>query len=319
MIQMILRIPRVLLGFVVVLLFLASFPVALSAQPSYDTCKRNGPNHPTDPCYVEPTDSKYGFNGGLAWGKGRSIALEWGYRYSVDRCSLGHDRHFWSNGLKQGTPEEDYSNNLGFYRCVALVRPDCLSSRFCLIERGAQDWTMGHFEDWLKKNRGKDYPYAALPMDLTRIDQKNAKPFTHAVVTARECHIKFPRYVHPTKRTVYEPAFFDARKGGECWACPKGYKPTIWGLMAPNKCEKGGVLGVGSSHAYAKYVGKADKVSRAWYVVGVSYGCPNGYRRTYDRDFEAGLNNWKVGLAKRDSLAPDKDPNACVPTASPDT
>lgn len=303
-------------------------PAVTRAQhDTYALCKANdvGDNKPdTLPCYqtLDATRGAYGFNYGLNRGGDYDMALQWaGARYTVDRCALGHDRHFWGNGIAEKGPDSiahGCSNNLGFYRCVAMVRPD-----LNINERVAQDVAMGRFEDTLKahyksKTCKSDFAFAVLPMHLSMFREKHALPYRAAVKAARprECSAKFKRYTH--KGTEYDAAFYDARKGGECWSCPVGYAKTIWGIMAGNKCERGGVLGIGSAHHKAKYRGKVDLwPAGSWtHSNGVGYHCGPGYRRV--TDLEATLNNAKVGLPDRVTITPDKDPNACASTKSPD-
>jgi hypothetical protein len=296
---------------------------ARAQHDTYDLCRAN---EATDakkdsiPCYIVLQSSgKYGFNYGLGRGGDYDMALQWAdARYTVDRCALGHDRHFWSNGLAD-TVQEGCSNNLGFYRCIAMVRPGTNFN-----ERFAQDFAMGRFEALLKeqydsKSCKSDFAFAALPMPLNMFHQKYALPYRAAIKAARPrtCSAKFPTYTH--KGVKYAAAFYDGRKGGECWSCPVGYAKTIWGIMAPNKCERGGVLGVGSQHARAKYRGKVDLwPAGSWtHSNGEGYRCQPGYRRV--TDLEATLNNWKVGVGDAAKVPPDQNPNACASTVSPDT
>lgn len=40
------------------------------------------------------------------------------------------------------------------------------------------------------------------------------------------------------KRGCQAGTFFDPRKGGECWSCPKGYRRTIHSLVSAKACQK---------------------------------------------------------------------------------
>lgn len=296
--------------------------LAWAQHDTYALCRANDATDnkkDTLPCYIVLQSSgKYGFNYGAGRGGDYDMALQTaGTRYTVDRCALGHDRHFWSNGLAD-TVQEGCSNNLGFYRCIAMVRPGTNFN-----ERFAQDFAMGRFEDALTKDYNSkacrsDFAFAILPMPLNMFHRKYAQPYRAAVKAARprECSAKFKRYAH--RGIEYDAAFYDARKGGECWSCPVGYAKTIWGIMAGNKCERGGVLGVGSAHHKAKYRGKVDHwPAGSWtHSNGEGYRCEAGYRRV--TDLEATLNNRKVGLPDRATVPPDKDLNACGSTVNPD-
>ena len=75
-------------------------------------------------------------------------------------------------------------------------------------------------------------------------------------------------------------AFFDPRKGGQCWSCPKGTHRTIFPVTGVQACEKRASV----SAAKATFRGKRKnpKPKGAFYdrrKGGEYWSCPKGYPR----------------------------------------
>ena len=81
----------------------------------FKTCQDHGPTHQETPCYLTPTDGKYGFHYGAGHGGSSDLALDRGAHYSMDRCALAHDNGFWG---------DDCNNNYWVQFCVMKVTPD---------------------------------------------------------------------------------------------------------------------------------------------------------------------------------------------------
>jgi hypothetical protein len=74
-------------------------------------------------------------------------------------------------------------------------------------------------------------------------------------------------------------SFFDPRKGGECWACPGGFKRSLAPVTANNACVKPAQTSV----ARATYRKKAGCPRGSFFDPrkgGECWSCPSGYRRS---------------------------------------
>lgn len=79
-------------------------------------------------------------------------------------------------------------------------------------------------------------------------------------------------------------AFFDPRKGGECWSCARGTHRTIFPVNKSKACERR----ASTKHAKAKNHGKGKGVFKTdckkgrFYDIGKKrcYSCPGGYKRS---------------------------------------
>ena len=79
-------------------------------------------------------------------------------------------------------------------------------------------------------------------------------------------------------------AFFDPRKGGECWSCAKGTHRTIFPVNKSKACERRATR----KHAKAKDHGKGTGIFKTdckkgrFYDIGKKkcYSCPSGYKRS---------------------------------------
>lgn len=80
------------------------------------------------------------------------------------------------------------------------------------------------------------------------------------------------------KRGCTKGAFFDPRKGGECWSCPKGYKRTVFPVTAKGACETGPLV----KASVAKLRGKFGCRKGSFLDVGskTCWACPKGWKRT---------------------------------------
>ena len=277
-------------------------PMPASAQhPSVAVCKDNdataNPNAKF-PCYLKPTaDGGYGFNAGSGRGGDHDRALEWGTRYSVDRCALAHDRSYWGNGLpKEGAgSKQRCSNDLGFYRCVQFVRPEHAGSNAGNEILAAVAATALYKTALLFSCTGQDYPYAHLPMELNKFHETDAIPWKAALVqrALTDC------------RQVFAGSFFDPRKGGECWTCPDGYGRVAFppnAVTASNACEKGGPFG---DHKRAKFRGRLGCPSGSFQLGLGCFRCPPG--TTPNPGFPNPLLEFDHGVR-----FPNENPNFCM-------
>lgn len=299
-----LRLAALVLATIAAVLSVAA-PMPASAQhPSVALCKANdavaNPNAKY-PCYLALTDGKYGFNAGGGRGGHYDRALEWGTRYSVDRCALAHDRSFWGNKLPRvgAGSKQRCSNDLGFYRCLQFVTPEHAGSNVGNERLAAVGATALYKATLLLSCTGQDYPYAHLPMLLSDFREGNAIPWTAALAqpALTDC------------RQVYAGAFFDPRKGGECWTCPNGYGRVAFppnAVTAPNACEKGGPFG---DHQRAKYRGRLGCPSGSFQVVLGCYRCPPG--TTPNPGFPNPLLEFDHGVR-----FPNENPNFCMSKVS---
>ncbi len=80
------------------------------------------------------------------------------------------------------------------------------------------------------------------------------------------------------KRKYGGGAFFDPRKGGECWTCPRGYKRTLEAVTSAKACSKG-IFGP-FSRATRKGKNGCDRGFKDPIDGGTCWTCPRGSKRT---------------------------------------
>jgi hypothetical protein len=101
---------------------------------------------------------------------------------------------------------------------------------------------------------------------------------------------------------------FGHQTTGQCYRCPVGFARTIWGIDAGNACEKGGVLGIGSSHSRTQKAGpecgnpESGRQNFRNGVLDQCYSCPSGW------------SNPAFGTISGDLT---RVPNACRPPGYP--
>jgi hypothetical protein len=80
----------------------------------WKTCKLYGEKHKEYPCYLrfDLSAKKYGFHAGAGHGGSHDRVLDDGRHYSVDRCALAHDTHYWGKDNDRWTLE-----------CIRKVEP----------------------------------------------------------------------------------------------------------------------------------------------------------------------------------------------------
>lgn len=74
--------------------------------------------------------------------------------------------------------------------------------------------------------------------------------------------------------------FYDPRKGGQCWSCPKNHKRTVFAVTSNKACQKKGQVVFGG---YTKATYKKSKCPRGAFQNGLynqCYSCPTGFRRS---------------------------------------
>ncbi len=241
-------------------------------EDPYEICNICGKNDTTYPCYHPPdvdADSglmKYGFHTGrgLAPKFSHSVALAWGKeRYSVDRCSLAHDKKYWAYTSLVRDIEKGCSNNLNAYRCMERVSPRALD----LIEIQAREnvlWARGGAGDlsWkdLTNCAHKDYRFTELPPKGSPIKNAAALPKGTGNYRVNMPAVKDTTLTCPGQG---QGGFYDPRNGGECWKCPSGHTVrTGQPVTSPRAC--GTTLFSGFKHAI--FLGPHQ------------YKCPPGYK-----------------------------------------
>ena len=83
-------------------------------------------------------------------------------------------------------------------------------------------------------------------------------------------------------------AFYDPRKGGECWACPTGMKRTVLPITGKWACERPAYTTwrAAKKHRRNSRIGQGCPNGQFWDVkggkglLGACYSCPRGYRRS---------------------------------------
>lgn len=86
------------------------------------------------------------------------------------------------------------------------------------------------------------------------------------------------------KLSCAKGAFFDPRKGGECWSCAKGTHRTIFAVNKSKACERRASTKYAKAkdHGKGKGVFKTDCKKGRFFDVGKGkcYSCPSGYKRS---------------------------------------
>ena len=88
------------------------------------------------------------------------------------------------------------------------------------------------------------------------------------------------KFLGKVNRSTPKGAFYDPRKGGEFWACPAGFKRTIFAVTAKNACEK--VTAARTQRAKAKSRGAWGCKKGAFKngLENACYTCPATYKRS---------------------------------------
>jgi len=105
-----------------------------------------------------------------------------------------------------------------------------------------------------------------------------------APVTSREACLRAPKETVAKAKLqrsagCQKGAFFDPRKGGECWTCPSGHKRTLAPVTAKNACSKPAKESVSK----AKYHRKTGCPKGSFFDPrkgGECWSCPSGYKRS---------------------------------------
>lgn len=86
------------------------------------------------------------------------------------------------------------------------------------------------------------------------------------------------------KLSCAKGAFFDPRKGGECWSCAKGTHRTIFPVNQSKACERRATRKYAKAKSHGKGTGvfKTDCKKGQFYDIGKKkcYSCPSGYKRS---------------------------------------
>lgn len=110
----------------------------------------------------------------------------------------------------------------------------------------------------------------------------------YAVTDKRACATKnilgeklsSAKFLGKVNRSTPKGAFFDPRRGGEFWACPAGYKRTVFPVTNAKACEK--VTVASTKRARAKSRGSFGCKSGAFQngLENACYTCPATYKRS---------------------------------------
>jgi hypothetical protein len=105
---------------------------------------------------------------------------------------------------------------------------------------------------------------------------------TAASVKAKNACVGFKKATYKgkygCKRKYGGGAFYDPRKGGECWTCPRGYKRTLEAVTSGKACSKG-VFGP-FSRATRKGKSGCNSGFKDPIDGGTCWSCPRGAKRT---------------------------------------
>lgn len=88
------------------------------------------------------------------------------------------------------------------------------------------------------------------------------------------------KFLSKVTRSTPKGAFFDPRRGGEFWACPAGYKRTVFPVTTAKACEK--VTAASTKRAKAKSRGAFGCKAGAFQngLENACYTCPASYKRS---------------------------------------
>ena len=78
----------------------------------------------------------------------------------------------------------------------------------------------------------------------------------------------------------FEKAFFDTIRGGECWACPKGYNTNVLPhVAAANKCTRSARVDYASAVEQGKAILMSCPSGQFWDIADDNcHSCPSGYK-----------------------------------------
>lgn len=104
--------------------------------------------------------------------------------------------------------------------------------------------------------------------------------FTSTALSVTPAQAAYSKATSHGKTFCPKGAFYDPRKGGQCWSCPSGTHRTIFPVTAKNACEKR--ASVGATKATYRGKRKNSKPKGAFYdrrKGGEYWSCPKGYPR----------------------------------------